>query len=296
MLTWNNNHMFPEQRAAGPVVPMTNEAFGPNNETAVYWMTSAAVLINSHGKTIMVDPNFAVLDEETKLSEVFGMRLLAMPTIRNSEIKKIDAILYTHADEDHLGEHTALELLHTGAMYHSTPLVCERLAKLGVPEERLVVHGPLDEFKIGTVDVKMTWANHPHQFCLKPERYSDAYRLEDCCGFKFYTQDGVIWDPGDTSLLGNHLDNEDVDVYFMDCADDTFDVEPPCHFGRDASVKLANYLKQADLIPFHWGTFHAPDKSWCACNPEEVRCMLENPERLLILKPGEKYVLKRKAR
>ena len=296
MLVWNNGHLFPEQRAAGPVVPLTNEAFGPDNETAVYWMTSASVLINSHGTTIMVDPNFAVLDEEIPLSEVFGMKLIAMPPIRTNEIKKIDAILYTHADEDHLGVQTAVELLHTGAVYHSTPRVCAMLEKLGVPKDRLIAHGPLDEFKIGCVDIKMTWASHPHHFCLHPDRYHEAYRLEDCCGFKFYTPDGVIWNPGDSTLLGNHLDNEDVDVMFIDFGDDTFDEEPPYHFGREDAIKLANYLKQADLIPFHWGTFYAPDKSWCACNPEDVRGMLADPKRMLILKPGEKYTLHPKAK
>jgi L-ascorbate metabolism protein UlaG (beta-lactamase superfamily) len=281
------------QRAATPVIPMTNNDFGANCETAVYWMSSACIFINSHGTTILIDPVFAVLSENPSISEYLNMELISFSPVASSDINQLDAILYTHADEDHLGEKTAIDLLHTGAMYHTTPYTCKKLKELGVPQERIIEHTPLDEFEIGSVNIKMTYANHPWTFGV-PERFSEAYRLEDCCGFKLSTQDGIIWDPGDSLLLGNHLDNKDVDLMFVDYGDDTIDPTPVYHIGRKDAIVLSNYLNQADLIPFHWGTYYGPELSWCGCDPEDVRDQLINPERLKILYPGEKYILHEK--
>lgn len=48
---------FEKYQAQPPeTVPLPPEYYEDNGETAVYWLSSAGVLINSHGVNIMIDP------------------------------------------------------------------------------------------------------------------------------------------------------------------------------------------------------------------------------------------------
>jgi hypothetical protein len=88
-------------------------------------------------------------------------------------------------------------------------------------------------------------------------------------------------------LLPEHLKMTDVDVLFWDIGDDAW------HFGLDCAIGLANVLEQAELILYHFGTFHGPDKPWHNGNPASVQGRLRRPERLHVLAPGEGFTLKK---
>lgn len=277
------------------VYPLLEIDFENNHETAVYWLSSAGVFINSHGTTIMIDPNIALMSENPNISEVQGFEQLTMPPILGTEVKKLDAVLLTHADLDHLGIKSVINLLPSGCLYHSTDYVCKELVRLGISPDRVRKHPAQDCFMIGNVKVEMTPAYHPWQQG-QPEWNDYVYKMEDCTGFKLYTEDGIVWDPGDTLLLDEHFQHKDADLMFIDFGDDANDVSKTYHFGRKDAIKLADSMPETDLIMFHWGTFYAPDFSWCNCNPQDVKPLLRRPERFLSYSPGEKYVLKRKER
>ncbi len=273
-------------------IPLDNSAFANNDETAVYWLTSSGILVNSHGTTIMIDPHIALYSDDPPISEVQGrLDQLTMPPIRAHQVKKLDAVLITHADEDHLGEKTVKDLLSSGAIYHGTPFVGKALEELGIPKDRICVHPHKDRFTIGNIDIEMTAAYHPWTQD-KQDEYDYIYKLEDCCGYKLHTQDGIIWEPGDTLLLDEHFNNTDVDLMCVGFEDDTNDPEKSYHFGRKNIVKLVNHMIDTELIIVHWGTFYGPDLHWCNCNPDDVRPLIDRPERFHVLAAGEKYILK----
>lgn len=275
------------------VYPLTEKDFADNHETAVYWLSSAGVFLNCHGTTIMVDPNLALMSDDPPISEVQGMLQLTMPPILAGDVKKLDAVLITHADLDHLGVKTVINLLGSGCLYHGTNYVCNDLVRLGVPPERVVKHAPNSRFTIGNVEIQMTPAYHPWQ--QDQQEYNNyLYKLEDCTGYKFFTPDGVVWDPGDSLLLEEHFQNGDADLMFIDFGDDRNDPVGTYHFGRPQAIKLADSMPDTDMIMFHWGTFYAPDASWCNCNPEDVKPLLAHPEHFLDYGPGQKYVLKKR--
>jgi L-ascorbate metabolism protein UlaG (beta-lactamase superfamily) len=274
------------QAKAPDPLPMMSEVFGKTNDTAVYWLTGAGIFLNSHGTAILVDPILSLVSEDPPISEVESVPQYTMPPVFAKDVGRVDAVLYTHADADHLGELTVRELASKGVLFHGTAKVKERLLEIGVEEEKIIIHNRKERFKIGCVEIQMTAADHPWQIDY-PDTQRYGYKPEDCCGFKFYTQDGIIWDPGDSKLLDEHFDNTDVDLLFMDFEDNS----PLHHFGTKNALRLVNYLKQADVIIFHWGTYYAPGKPWYASDPDRVYGLIERKERVLKPHPGEKILV-----
>lgn len=250
-------------------------ADAPREGTAVAWLGSAGVALWSRGTLILVDPVLGVRRNGAGAlcSEVEGMPLLREPPTTPEALATADAVLYTHADEDHMGPETAAALGRLGLRFHTTGFVARELEKLGVPAGRIVVHRAREAFRVGDVAVRMTAASHGWQETM-PERYDWKYTLEDCTGFFFETPDGSVWDPGDTQLLDEHLDQPPADLLLMDYSDD------PYHLGLDGALRLSERQERARLLMFHWGTFAADRPCYCA-DPAAVRARLRRPERLL---------------
>ncbi len=271
-------------------VPIDRTAFEERDETAVYWLGEAGVLINSHGTLLLVDPVVSripdsILPDHGWLSEVNGNRYLIDLPVEAAHIERLDAVLYTHSDDDHMGVVTAPMLRPTGCAYHATGETALKLTDLGVPASRITVHPKLDRFQIGCVQVIMTAAYHPWQSSMPEAFHGWHYTEDDCTGYKLITPDGVIWIPGDSLLLEEHLRNRDVDLLFIDFSSDPF------HFGTENAIRLANALPQAKLIAYHWGTLDMPDFPPQNADPYVARGFVDRPERLHILAAGEKYVL-----
>ena len=104
-------------------------------------------------------------------------------------------------------------------------------------EEQIVTHGIGERFQINDITVETTEADHPWQKFF-PEVYDYVYKPEDCCGFKFYCRDCVIWNPGDSLLLNSHFHHQDADLIFMDYSEDP----TACHFGQKDAVLLKQLL------------------------------------------------------
>lgn len=268
-------------------IKMTEDAFIRNDETAIYWLTAAGVMINSHGTILLIDPCISLASKNPSVSEVWNMKLLVLPPIYADQIKKVDAVLYTHADEDHLGTITLETLAKTGTKFYGTSFTCKELVKRGIPEGQCVSINTNDQFSIGDINITATPADHAWQLEKPESEYDWYYSLSDCCGFKFKTSDGVIWIPGDSLLQSTHLTMKDADVVFIDFSEDDW------HFGRRGGIRIFNALKKADMIVYHCGTFYAPNLGRCNANPFDVINELNDPSRLKVLAPGEKYVLKK---
>lgn len=273
------------QARASQAKPMGAAAFGAQQTTTVTWLGAAGVLINCRGTLVMIDPVLSVTSDDPAISETGEPLLVELP-IAPAAIPNLDAVLYTHADNDHLGPLTAPALLHTGAVYHGSALVNRELASMGIPADRMAACRTNDSFAIGPLRITVTPAFHPHQ--LHRVDYSDYFSGDDCCGYRVETPDGIIWIPGDTMLLPEHLKMTDVDLLFWDIGDNFW------HLGLDGALALANVLEQAELILFHFGTFHGPGKPWHNGNPASVQGRLRRPERLHVLAPGEGFAIAKK--
>ena len=98
-----------EQVRARATVTMGEEAFGELSGTALWWLTNAGFLINSHGTRLMIDPAISLAEGGDGAHET-GHRLLVPLPIRAQDVPGLEAVLYTHGDYDHFAPTSARAL------------------------------------------------------------------------------------------------------------------------------------------------------------------------------------------
>ena len=97
------------QAMPGPTRPMSGADFAPRPDTAVTWLGSVGILLNSRGTTPMVDP----------LLQDFDMPLLIQPPILPRQVPQLDALLITHIDNDHFSRSGCVDLKEVCRSYHA---------------------------------------------------------------------------------------------------------------------------------------------------------------------------------
>jgi L-ascorbate metabolism protein UlaG (beta-lactamase superfamily) len=272
------------QVSAAPTQKLGPEAFGRSRETALWWLTNAGFLINSRGTLLMIDPVIC-LDPDSPATSETGMRLLVELPVEASNVPRLDAVLYTHADGDHFAQVTAEELMRTDALFIGPPPVEEALKDMGVSPEQRRTATAGESIDIDRVKITPTPADHPWQL-RDPAKFGDPWGPGDCCGYAIGTPDGHIWCPGDTRLMDDHVQMQGVEVLLLDAGRNEY------HLGVENAARLANILDVPHVIPYHYGTYDAPDHPAYNGDPSELAAKLHDAERRFhVLAPGEKYVL-----
>lgn len=259
------------QAIPAEVKPFGAEAFTSTDHTEIRWLGGAGALINSRGTTIMIDP----------VLSGFDMPLLIDVPITEPQVPQTDAVLLTHSDGDHYSRKTCGEIARQVKEFHAPQYVA------GLLKSELNINGQGhdigEKFKVGGVEVTLTPAWHTWQNDMPDQER--VFQLEDCCGFWLDTPDESIWAVGDSRLMPEHLEMPHPDVILFDFSDSGW------HIGLDGAVKLANAHPTAKLIPWHWGSVDAPDWKEFNGDPNVLRERIVNPERLIVLAPGESYYL-----
>lgn len=260
------------QAKAPKTQPFGKEAFAPSNNTTLRWLGMAGFLINSRGTIIMVDP----------LLKGFDMPVMIVFPIKTEDVPKVDAVLVTHADNDHYSVPTNQDLKSMTRAYHSTQYVDSLMKSIGLPS---FGHNPNETFKVGRVKVKMVPVDHAWQNAY-PGTSTRIFKNEDCTGFMIKTPDGTIWAQGDSRLMPDHLKiKPPPDAILFDFSDSEW------HFTFEGAVKIANAYPNTPLLLCHWGSVDAPDFAPFNGDPEKLKKAIINPERIQILAPGQPYIL-----
>lgn len=247
------------------------DAFQASNRTEIRWLSGGAAMINARGTVIMIDP----------VLEGFDMPLTYEPPIAPKDVLQVDGLLITHIDNDHYSRETIKDTMPVTKSIHSTRYVAEVMKQEGIPG---IGHNIGDEFDIGNVHIRLTPAWHNWQNEHKKWQYRE-WKREDYCGFYLDTPDGKIWMPGDSKLLEEQLTYEEPDIILLDFSDNEW------HITFEGAVKLCNAYPNAKLIPIHWGSVDAPEWSTFNGNPLNLKSEISNPDRLLVLMPGEAFEL-----
>ncbi len=266
------------QVKAPDTIPLAPEAFAPRIDTSVCWLAGGGFFINARGTILLLDPVLAT--RAPRVCET-GLPLLVDYPIDVRDAPRVDAVLYTHADDDHLAPVTAKKLANICPLFLGSAYVCRTLADLGAAPETRRACKPGETLRIGSCEITITPADHGWQM-MHPEKFPDPFGLEDCLGFIVKTPDGALFFPGDTRLMKEHLSIGGIDVLAMDASRDAW------HLGVENSAKLANHLKDALLIPYHYGTFDQPEHTAHNGDPAEALALTENAERRVRrLAPGQ---------
>jgi L-ascorbate metabolism protein UlaG (beta-lactamase superfamily) len=245
-------------------------------ETAVAWLGMAGVVVNARGTILLIDPLITTVSSKGQRLCESGHSLKFPLPLQAVDVPRVDAVLYTHADGDHLGRWTAATLAaRLGPTFFAPPPVGRALQGVGVSEERIVVARDFASTRVGQAEVVVTPALHDWQ----AER---PWQRGDCCGYLIHTPDGTIWHPGDTRLIDELLDVRGVDVLFFDVA------AVDAHLGPKGSARLAESCGAQALIAYHYGTFDLPPGTYGSCDPRDALPYVAGlSARYLQLNPGE---------
>lgn len=264
------------QAKAPETKPFGKEAFTSSDGTVIRWLGNAGALINSRGTTIMIDP----------VLSGFDMPLLIEIPITEEEVPGVDAILLTHCDNDHYSRATCRKLAGKTKEFHAPHYVA------GLLKEELNINGTghniRERFLVRDVAVTLTPADHAWQN-ESMEHHTRDFQMEDCCGFWLDTPDGSIWAVGDSRLMEEQLHMPRPDAMLFDISDSKW------HIGLEGVKKMAAAYPDTPLILWHWGSVDAPDWKEFNGDPEVIKGMVVNPERVVVLAPGESYCLKKTA-
>lgn len=262
------------QAVAPAVQPFGAEAFTQIPYTEIRWLGGAGALVNSRGTALAIDP----------VLSGFDMPLLSVPPITEQNVPHLDGILLTHCDNDHYSRSTCRALAPVTASYHAPLYVAGLLREeLGVPCEG---HEIRESFRIGETTVTLTpaWHNWQNE---SPKHHTREFLREDYCGFWLDTPDGSIWAVGDSRLLESQLQMRVPDAMLFDFSDSRW------HIGLDGAARMAAAYPETPLILWHWGTVDAPEWKEFNGDPDVLKSRIVNPERVVVLAPGEPYRLKR---
>jgi L-ascorbate metabolism protein UlaG (beta-lactamase superfamily) len=148
-------------------------------------------------------------------------------------------------------------------------------------------HAIGDTLEIGPARVELTPADHAWQNA-SPGASDRVFQPEDACGFWIDTPDGTIWAPGDSRLIpDHHLHMPSPDALLFDFSDSEW------HFGLEGAARMANAYPTTPLLLHHWGCVDAPDFAPFNGDPDSLPELVENPERIRVLAPGEPFELSR---
>lgn len=266
--------MESKQRIADTPKPILLDAFGKEDTTSIYWLGNGGALINSRGTIILIDP----------LLKGFDMKLLVPPPLLPEDVPHCDGVLITHCDNDHMSRQTCKELVNVCSFFAGPKYVASLLNEEGIPAKGYDIHS---SFSIGSVTVTLTPADHAWQN-ESPKHATRHFAMEDYCGFRIDTLDGSIWMPGDSRLMEEQLHQDKLVLILMDISDSRW------HIGLEGVQRLTTAYPDATLIPIHWGCVDAPEWKEFNGNPEVVKQMIVNPDRMKVLAPGEQYILQKK--
>ena len=118
-----NNPVKKYQAKPPKTQPFDASAFGPSDKTTLRWLGMAGFFVNSRGTTLMIDP----------LLKDFDMPVMIDFPIATKDVPRLDAILVTHADNDHYSVPTNRDLLPVTRAYHSTVYVDSLMKVEGFP-------------------------------------------------------------------------------------------------------------------------------------------------------------------
>ena len=256
--------------------PISHSFFHAGGHTLAVWLGMAGAILNARGTILLIDPLISTIDQDGKISEEGSYPLRVPLPVEAKDVPRADAVLYTHADNDHFGRLTARILAEqTGCRFIAPPPVEQALREMGVPAQRILPAKEGGRHRLGEAVVQVTPAAHGWQEV-------DPWRREDCCGFLIKTPDGTVWHPGDTVWIDDLEAYKDVDVLFFDVA------AVPYHLGPQGSARLAKSCGAKVMIAYHYGTFDLPPGSFANCDPDDALPYLKDlPGEYLKLNPGE---------
>jgi L-ascorbate metabolism protein UlaG (beta-lactamase superfamily) len=234
--------------------------------TRVRWLGHAALLVESGGRSVLIDP-FLTGNPKAAIT---------------ADKVTADLILISHGHGDHVGDAVAIAK-RTGATVAANYEISEwlQMPAQGLASEK--VHGPQHggSFTFDqSVGIKLTLAFHGSVL-------PDGSNGGNPCGFIVTFADGTkIYDAADTALFGDMalIGEEGLDLAILPIGD-------YYTMGPDDAVRAVRLLHPRFVLPIHYGTFPRIEQdaeAWAA------RVKNETSAQPIVLKPGDWFEIPRR--
>lgn len=234
--------------------------------TRVRWLGHASLLIESGGRTVLIDP-FLTGNPKAAVA---------------ADKVPADLILVSHGHGDHVGDAVAIAK-RTGATVATNYEIGEWLAQpaQGLAGEQVqgLQHGGSFVFD-QSVRVKLTLAFHGSML-------PDGSNGGNPCGFIATFADGTkIYDAADTALFGDMalIGEEGLDLAILPIGD-------YYTMGPDDAVRAVRLLHPRYVLPIHYSTFPRIEQDAQAWAD---RVKNETPAQPVVLQPGDWFEVPRK--
>jgi L-ascorbate metabolism protein UlaG (beta-lactamase superfamily) len=271
-------------------VPVNTATVAPRVSALVVTMVGhASVLIQLHGRNILVDP---VWSERASPVTWAGPKRVTRPGIAFDELPPIDAVLVTHNHYDHMDVETLRRLHAAHRPLIVTPLGNDVIVRRAVP---------------GVGVVALDWhhscalASGIHVTAVPAHHWSARgrgdRRMALWSGFVIQSPNHLIYNVGDTAYGDGDI-FRDVRARFggPDLAIIPIGAYEPRWFMSDGHVNPEEAVRMmldcgaAQALGVHWGTFQLTDES--RDDPKGALAVALQarglpPERFLAVEPGE---------
>ncbi len=193
--------------------------------TRLCWLGHAALLFESDGVRILIDP---YLTDNPAAA-------------RKAADVQADFILVSHGHGDHLGDTVSIAQ-RCGATVISNYEISQWLQRQGVPKVHGQQHGGSHEFPFG--QVKLTLAFHGSML-------PDGSNGGNPCGFLIHFKDGArVYDAADTGLFGDMrlIGEEGLDLAILPIGDNFT-------MGPEDALRAVKFLNPRRVLPIHYNTW-----------------------------------------
>ena len=253
--------------------PILQALLAVQSGIGVCWLGNAGWLLRADGRLVAFD-----LDLDG------ASRLQPSPVSAADLAPVLDVVFITHAHGDHFGQQTARSLAAQSRCTFVVPANCvDRARTYGLPDSRTTIARPRQPFTVAGIPVAPQRALHGHtNFTV----YRHA-NLDDC-GYVLTLGGRKLFQPGDTVLLQDHLEDlAGVSVLF---------VSPTLHNTHiSASRTLIETIRPDFVFPQHFGTYRPTDQNrfWTVGYPDELRAALapDMQQRFHTLGQGERFLI-----
>ncbi len=234
-------------------------------QLAVLWTGNDGWLLSNGTSVLAMDLDF-YLEER-----------IAPPPVTMAELAPhLDLLMISHAHDDHFNARTVSELVNHSDCLFMLPVSChDKADHVGIPHDRRLTMQPGQSRTHLGIRFSAFRALHGH---IGQSVYTGANPGD--CGYRFELAGCLIFQPGDTVLLQEHLEMPPVDILFISPTDHNTHIEP--------SRRMIEAIKPRWIIAQHFDTYRidAENAFWTKGYATELKDRLPEPERSRFIIPA----------
>ena len=253
-----DNRVSQKQTVPSDPLPVLRPTLGQGetDEVSVTWLGHSTLVIEMHGKRILIDPVFS---ERCSPVSFAGPQRYTFPAVSIEELGHIDAVLITHDHYDHLDMAT-IKALEDTADHFVVPLGIDRhIARWIKDDSKIVNLAWWEEFNLDGLGIICTPANHQSGRVLF-DRQRTLF-----CSFVLRDEYHQIYETGDTGYGGHfeeiHRRYGNFDLVMTDCAQYSINWHY-WHMFPEESAMASRTLGAKLVMPIHWGAFVLSSHGW----------------------------------